>query len=68
MVGTKPDETWSGRASGGAYMRPNFPTEFKRHLVQQSFEPGASVALIARENDINANLLFKWRRHYLDGA
>ncbi|MEM5439924.1 transposase [Paraburkholderia diazotrophica] len=29
--------------------------------------PGASVALIARSNDINANLLFKWRRLYLAG-
>jgi transposase len=68
MVGTKMDETLSGRASGGAYKRPNFPTDFKRHLVEQSLEPGASAALIARDNDINANLLFKWRRQYLEGA
>jgi transposase len=68
MVDTKVDETTSGRASGGAYKRPNFPTEFKRHLVELSYEPGASVALIARENDINANLLFKWRRQYLEAA
>ncbi|MGF6735647.1 transposase [Paraburkholderia youngii] len=61
------DETWDERATGSAYKRPNFPTEFKRRLVEQSFEPGASVALIARSNDINANLLFKWRRHYLAG-
>ncbi|MFM0732853.1 transposase [Paraburkholderia sediminicola] len=56
------------RAAGGAYKRPNFPTEFKRRLVEQSFEPGASVALIARANEVNANLLFKWRRQYLQGA
>lgn len=31
-------------------------------------EPDALVALIARQNDINANLLFEWRRHYLEGA
>ncbi|WP_429551963.1 IS66-like element accessory protein TnpA [Paraburkholderia sp. MM5477-R1] len=31
-------------------------------------EPCASVALIARQNDINANLLFKGRRQYLQGA
>jgi transposase len=61
------DNALSGRAAGGVYKRPNFPTEFKRRLVEQSFEPGASVALIARSNDINANLLFKWRRHYLAG-
>ncbi|AGW92085.1 hypothetical protein N234_36495 [Ralstonia pickettii DTP0602] len=62
------DKTLSGRRAGGVYKRPNFPAEFKRRLVEQSFEPGASVALVARSNDINANLLFKWRRHYLDGA
>jgi transposase len=51
-----------------ARKRPNFPTEFKRRLVEQSFEPGASVALIARANEVNANLLFKRRRQYLQGA
>ncbi|MFT0174827.1 transposase [Paraburkholderia mimosarum] len=57
------DETWDERATGSAYKRPNFPIEFKRRLVEQSYEAGASVALIARSNDINTNLLFKWRRH-----
>jgi transposase len=68
MVGTKVDKILSGRMTGGPYRRPNFPTEFKRQLVEQTFDPGASVALIARRNDVNANLLFKWRRAYLKGA
>jgi transposase len=51
-----------------ARRRPNFAVEFKRQLVEQTLQPGASVALIARENEVNANLLFKWRRHYLKGA
>lgn len=62
------DKTLKARANGGAYKRPNFPTEFKRRLVEQTLEPGASVALIARRNDVNANLLFKWRRNYRKGA
>ncbi|WP_244145499.1 IS66-like element accessory protein TnpA [Paraburkholderia mimosarum] len=62
------DETLSERLAGDGYKRPNFPVEFKRRLVEQSFEPGASVALIARRNEVNANLLFKWRRKYLAGA
>lgn len=53
MVDTKVDRTLSERLAGEAYKRPNFPVEFKRRLVEQSFEPGASVALIARENEIN---------------
>ncbi|MFC7517626.1 transposase [Herbaspirillum sp. GCM10030257] len=36
--------------------------EFKRSLVEQSFLPGASVARIARDNGINANQLFGWRK------
>ncbi|KWF87029.1 transposase [Burkholderia cepacia] len=48
--------------------RPNFADEFKRGLVEQTFEPGASVSLVARRNDVNTNLLFRWRRQYLEGA
>ncbi|ELM3737375.1 transposase [Edwardsiella piscicida] len=44
--------------------RPNFPHEFKIALVKQSMQPGVSVAQLARENDINDNLLFNWRRRY----
>jgi transposase len=68
MVDTKVDRTLSERRAGDTYRRPNFPVDFKRRLVERSFESGTSVALIARENEINANLLFKWRRQYLAGA
>jgi transposase len=68
MVETKVDKSSKERAAGSAYKRPNFPTAFKRQLVEQTFAPGASVALIARRNDVNANLLFKWRRQYRKGA
>ena len=62
------DRTWQQRTTEGAYKRPNFPNELKRRLVEQSLEPGASLSLIARDNDINANLLFKWRKRYFEGA
>jgi len=68
MVDTKVDRTSSKRRAGAGYKRPNFPVAFKRRLVEQSYESGASTALIARANDINANLLFEWRRQYLAGA
>lgn len=35
---------------------------FKRKLLELSQQRGASVAAIALEHGINANLLFKWRR------
>jgi len=41
--------------------------EFKRELVARSLQPGVSVAAIAMEGGINANLLFGWRRKHLDG-
>ncbi len=31
-------------------------------MVKLALQPGASVARIAREHDINDNLLFKWLR------
>jgi transposase len=34
----------------------------KRRLVAETLAPGASVSLVARRHDLNANLLFTWRR------
>ena len=47
--------------------RPNYPVDFKRHLAALACEPGISVAKLAFEHSLNANLLFKWRRHYRAG-
>ena len=48
--------------------RPNHPKELKLRLAKAACDPGVSVAQLALEHGINANLLFKWRRHYLAGA
>jgi transposase len=34
----------------------------KRRIAEQTLEPGASVALVARAHGVNANQVFKWRR------
>ena len=39
-----------------------FSNEFKLQMVKLASQPGASVARIAREHDINDNLQFKWLR------
>ncbi|MBV8081665.1 MAG: transposase [Paraburkholderia sp.] len=44
--------------------RPNYDREFRRRLAAAACEPGASVAKLARDNGINANMLFTWRRRY----
>ena len=53
----------------GRQRRRRYDSAFKRAIVEQTLAPGASVARIARDHDINANQLFKWRRQFLlEGA
>ena len=40
--------------------RRQYTLEFKAQLVAESQSPGASVARIALDNDLNANLLRRW--------
>lgn len=39
----------------------------RRAIVEETLKPGASIALVARAHDVNANQVFKWRRQYRDG-
>ena len=41
--------------------RRRWPEALKRQLVAETLEPGASVSIVARRHDLNANQLFKWR-------
>ncbi len=51
----------------GGRRRRSWSVDEKRRMVEESLEPGASVSVVARRYDINANLLFSWRRLYQDG-
>ncbi|HSA81266.1 MAG TPA: transposase [Geminicoccaceae bacterium] len=42
--------------------RRRWTAEDKRRIVEETRAPGASVSVVARRHDINANLLFKWKR------
>ncbi|WP_321857447.1 IS66-like element accessory protein TnpA [Paraburkholderia tropica] len=44
--------------------RPNFPEAFRRAIVEETLKPGASASRIAREHDLNVNMVFKWRQRY----
>ena len=48
-----------------ATKRRQYDAAFKRHLVELSLVPGASVAKIALDHRLNANILFKWRGYHL---
>ena len=39
----------------------------RRQIVEETLKPGASVALVARAHDVNANQVFKWQRQYRQG-
>ncbi len=39
----------------------------KRRIVEETSEPGASVARVARAHGVNANQVFAWRRQYRQG-
>ena len=41
--------------------------EEKRRIVEQTLEPDASVARVARAHGVNANQVFHWRRQYRQG-
>jgi transposase len=43
------------------------PPALKRSIVEETLQPGASVARIARKYGINANQVFLWRKAYREG-
>ena len=53
------------RVTKGQDTRRRHSDALKRELVERSLEPGASVAAIALQAGVNANLLFNWRRLHL---
>ena len=36
--------------------------------MPESYQPGVSVSVVARRNDVNANLVFTWRRRFREQA
>jgi transposase len=45
----------------------SWPEALKQEIVAASFEPGASVSLVARRYDLNTNQLFSWRKLHRQG-
>jgi transposase len=39
----------------------------RRQIVEETLQPGASVAVIARQHGVNANQVFHWRKLYREG-
>jgi transposase len=45
-----------------------WPEALKREIVAATSEPGASVSMVARRYDVNANQVFSWRRRYREAG
>lgn len=54
-----------GAEKRGASRRRRFAEEYRRQVVQETLAPGASVAGIALKHQLNANLVFTWRRRLM---
>lgn len=48
--------------SGNRKGQPNYPKEFKQQIAVSACEPGISVAKLAMAHQLNANMVFRWRR------
>ncbi|QXX76693.1 transposase [Methylovirgula sp. HY1] len=46
----------------GGRKRRSWTRDEKRRIVEESLQDGASIAEVARRHELNANLLFTWRR------
>ena len=48
--------------------KPHFRSKQERRaIVEETLKPGASVSLVARAHDVNANQVFGWRKLYREG-
>ena len=54
--------TVSGKGTGRR--RRLWSTDEKRLIVAETRKTGASVSLVARRRDVNANMIFTWRREF----
>ncbi|KVS51511.1 transposase [Burkholderia ubonensis] len=52
----------------GPERRRRWTAEQKLAMVRESFEPGKSVSMVARQHGVNPNQLFHWRKLYQDGS
>jgi transposase len=63
-----------GTARNAEIMRAESPSkrryrskQERRQVVEETLQPGASVAVIARQHGVNANQVFHWRKLYREG-
>ena len=63
-MGTREAEVLSGEPTTKRQYRSK---QERRQIVEETLQPRASVAVIARRHDVNANQVFQWRKLYREG-
>jgi transposase-like protein len=67
-------EVPNGSASGTGRQEPvrethrQYSLDLKRRIVEETFVPGASVSIVARQHNVNSNMVFTWRKRYREGT
>jgi transposase len=56
------DEAGKATIVEGRHRRRSWPVEEKRRIVAETYAAGSSVSLVARRHNVNANMVFNWRR------
>ncbi|WP_250528265.1 transposase [Caballeronia sp. GAWG2-1] len=54
-------------AAGRTHPHRTYAQEIKQQVISETLEPGMSVSIVARRHDINANVVFAWRKQYREG-
>lgn len=47
--------------------RRHRPKQERRQIAEESLQPGASIAVVARRHGVNANQVFHWRKLFREG-
>lgn len=63
-----PDTTQRSEKARPSDKKRRYSPELKLQVVRETLAPGASVSIVARRHDINANLVFTWRKQFRKGG
>lgn len=58
----------TGKQVGVRETHRQYSLDLKRRIVEETFVPGASVSIVARQHNVNSNLVFAWRKRYRQGT
>jgi transposase len=64
---TPPSKSRNRQNPGSQVPRHRYPLEFKLKVLNETFEPGASVAAVALRHNMNTNVVFRWRKEFREG-